>query len=398
MRLQSISRLSDFALTRTLNQRSARERVASTLVIALIAEFDSRRLFLPAGYPSMFAYCVHELRLSEDAAYKRIRVARAARRFPAVYPGLSGGRLTLSALVLLAPHLTESSSDALLDAAAHKTNAQVEALLAARFPRPDVPACIEPVTPLGAPVAPEPELAVRPVEPLSSSGPSTSEDASQLVVQQAESIAQLAVRPVPATEPRPRVTPLAPQRFAMQLTMSQATHDKLRYAQELLGHQVPTGDLAAALDKALDALIPLLEKNKFAATSRPQSEPRPSRTSSNARHVPAAVKREVWKRDRGQCTHAAENGRRCVSRTRLEFDHVHEFARGGEASVEGIRLRCRAHNQFTAECTFGAGFMERKRVQARRDAANSRVRESCAPASGSGDRSSDTPTLRMPCT
>jgi hypothetical protein len=36
-------------------------------------------LYAPAGYPSMFKYCVDELHLSEDAAYKRIQVARADR-------------------------------------------------------------------------------------------------------------------------------------------------------------------------------------------------------------------------------------------------------------------------------------------------------------------------------
>ena len=44
-------------------------------------------------------------------------------------------------------------------------------------------------------------------------------------------------------------------------------------------------------------------------------------------------------------------------------------ARGGEATVEGIRLRCRAHNQYEAECTFGVGFMEAKREAARLAAA-----------------------------
>src|SRR2546423_15690563 len=48
----------------------------------------------------------------------------------------------------------------------------------------------------------------------------------------------------------------------------------------------------------------------------------------------------------------------------LEFDHVDEVARGGKATVEGIRLRCRAHNQYTAECTFGKEFMRHKRHKA----------------------------------
>jgi hypothetical protein len=80
------------------------------------------------------------------------------------------------------------------------------------------------------------------------------------------------------------------------------------------------------------------------------------------------VKRAVWARDSGRCTFVSETGRRCPARKCLEFDHVEEVARGGEASVAGIRLRCRAHNQYQAECTFGAGFMERKREEARRAA------------------------------
>ena len=34
-----------------------------------------------------------------------------------------------------------------------------------------------------------------------------------------------------------------------------------------------------------------------------------------------------------------------------------EVARGGSAAVSNLRLRCRAHNQYGAERTFGAEFM-----------------------------------------
>ncbi|HEY6865810.1 MAG TPA: HNH endonuclease, partial [Candidatus Eisenbacteria bacterium] len=83
-------------------------------------------------------------------------------------------------------------------------------------------------------------------------------------------------------------------------------------------------------------------------------------------HIPAEVKREVWERDRGRCTFVSAAGRRCAARTRLEFDHVEPVARGGQATVSGIRLRCRAHNQYAAECAFGAGFMREKREAGRR--------------------------------
>jgi hypothetical protein len=173
------------------------------------------------------------------------------------------------------------------------------------------------------------------------------------------------------------VTPIAPQRFGLQLTMNQATHDKLRHVQALLGHQIPSGDVVQVLDYALDAAIERLEKRKFAATQRPR--PKGHRPASARRTVPAHVKRAVWARDSGRCTFVSEAGRRCPARKCLEFDHVEEVARGGEASVGGIRLRCRAHNQYQAECTFGAGFMEQKREESRRVAeARRRAAEAAA--------------------
>ena len=81
------------------------------------------------------------------------------------------------------------------------------------------------------------------------------------------------------------------------------------------------------------------------------------------------MKRAVWERDGGQCTFVSESGHRCESRTRLEFDHVEPVATGGHATVKGLRLRCRAHNQFEAERAFGRDFMNTKRERAQREAA-----------------------------
>jgi len=97
------------------------------------------------------------------------------------------------------------------------------------------------------------------------------------------------------------------------------------------------------------------------------------------------VRRAVWERDQGQCTYKSESGRRCEARRGLQFDHEKEFARGGEATMENIRLRCPGHNQYSAECTFGAGFMRQKREQA---AAARAARKQAARATGE-DRSAD---------
>jgi 5-methylcytosine-specific restriction endonuclease McrA len=254
----------------------------------------------------------------------------------------------------LAPYLTTETADALLAAAAHRTKSEIEQLLAQRFPRADVPTRVQA---LSAPIPQFEQLAPEPVASTEQPAPGRVGD-------------QLAPEPVGAP-PKPKVAPLAPQRFALQLTIGQGTHDKLRYAQALLGHQVPSGNVAEVLDRALDALILKLEKAKFNATKRPR--PRQRRAATRRRHIPADVKRTVWERDRGQCTFVSEAGKRCPARTLLEFDHIDPVARGGQATREGMRLRCRAHHQYEAERTFGAGFMSDKRQGAQRAAAARRA-------------------------
>src|SRR5258706_150440 len=119
----SLSHLSDPILLRSLAALVAQDRSITAVLLAHIAEVDARKLYLPAAYPSMFSYCVGELRLSEDAAFKRIQAARAARQFPVIFDALADGRLHLSAVGLLAPHLTRETANELLAAAAHKTKA-----------------------------------------------------------------------------------------------------------------------------------------------------------------------------------------------------------------------------------------------------------------------------------
>ena len=321
----------------------------------------------------MFEYCVRELHMSEDAAYKRIRAARTARQFPAIFGALAEGRLHLSAVVLLAPHLTPETAGELLAAAEHQTKAEIEQLLARRFPQPDLATMVRAIPPVPRTAQGAAGAVETPALPLAARLGASSEASHAATVAMAVSC-QLAPGPVgmtdtqqvmssPASEPRARVAPLAPERFALQVTIGQETHDELRYARELLGHALPAGDLAQVLDRALDALIDKLERRKFSAGAR--TRPGSRHGKSGTRHVPAAVRREVWQRDGGRCTFLSETGHRCDARARLELDHVQPVARGGETTAANLRLRCRTHNQHAAEVVFGAGFMARRRREAR---------------------------------
>ena len=90
------------------------------------------------------------------------------------------------------------------------------------------------------------------------------------------------------------VTPLAPERYKVQITISREGHDRLRRAQDLLRHVIPSGDPAAIVERALSLLVADVERKKLASvkSSRPAGT-----TVSGSRHVPAAVKRAVSARD-----------------------------------------------------------------------------------------------------
>src|SRR5262249_28528501 len=136
-----VSRLSNEALIHELEESVAQDGSHTARQVALIAEVERRRLYAPAGYPSMYTYCVGRLHLSEDGSYKRIRVARAARMFPGILAALAEGRVHLSGLTMLAHHLKHLAAetvDELLAAMTHKSKREIERLLAERFPKPDL--------------------------------------------------------------------------------------------------------------------------------------------------------------------------------------------------------------------------------------------------------------------
>src|SRR5262245_42238187 len=135
MSRRPLSHLSNPALRHALKLKAGCERTATADLVAHIAEFDARKLYLEDGYPSMFAYCVAELKLSPDAAGRRIQAARVAQRFPAVLDALDDGRLNLTAVGLLSPHLTEGNAEELLAGAMGRTKVEIEQFLASRFPR-----------------------------------------------------------------------------------------------------------------------------------------------------------------------------------------------------------------------------------------------------------------------
>jgi hypothetical protein len=349
MMITNASRLDNAELTAELSRLARCERQATAALIVHLAEFDARRLFEGASYSSLFKYCMAVLHLSEDAVYNRIKAARAARDYPVIIERLESGALSPTTVRLLAPRLTRENHQELLAAASGKGKRAVEELLARRFPQPDVPARVRKVP--SRPAAPALEVAPPGAAAPNTCPPVAGGEPLAAAPAAAAAVEAPLVLPVPASA-RPVIRPLASERYEIRFTASREMREKLRVAQDLLGHAIPSGDIAQVFDRALTLLIADLSRRRFAATGGPR---RTRGQSDESRNIPAEVKRLVDARDRRRCAFVAPNGRRCDERRFLEFHHVVPYAAGGQPTADNIQLRCRAHNGYETDLFYGPG-------------------------------------------
>ena len=368
MTTYSLRHLSDDSLSRGLDTLAADDRQANATLLAHIAEFDRRGLCAPTQYPSMFRYCVGHLRMSEDVAYKRVRVARVARSFPGVFDAIADGRLNLTGVTLLARHLTHANGRELLKAAVNRSRAEIQELLARRFPVTSAtasPAIGNPGAEAAPPSAPPAELL--------SGAPDENGQEPQQFAQAPGPVENAAVFEAPAPNALPelqlRIAPIAPGRYELVAVIGQEAHDQLMGSKDLLGHAIPSGALVEVLQRAIALQHEHLRKRRCAATDRPRTTgngatPRPAR---HPRQIPAAVCRAVWERDGERCAYVSADGHRCEVRSTLELHHIVPVARGGLSTVENLRVLCRTHNQHVADCEFG-----KEQVRARREIAQRR--------------------------
>lgn len=344
-------------------------------LVAHLAEVDERRLYARSPVPSLFAYCTEVLHFSEPEACLRITVARASRRHPMLLAMLEDGRIHLSGVAVLAPHLTAENRDALLSGAVHRSKRHIEELVAGMAPRADVPDRIRRLPEQKA----SRQAAVLPGRPGGSASPRLDEMGSAGQGAIPASVADAAPSPRldgvnwPAglgvgADSRThsadraacrggaasgRVEPLSAGRFKVQFTASAVLREKLERLQALMRAGHSEVGLAVAIEAAVDEKLARLEARRFGRTDKPRMTATQSDATARSRRIPAPIRRAVWKRDEGRCRFVDAEGRRCTARRGLEFHHVHPFGMGGQHRVEDLRLYCGAHNRHVAEIDYG---------------------------------------------
>lgn len=348
----AVGDLTDAELEDRLKRLAGIEHTALALLLAHLGEFDQRRLHADQGQPSLFSYCMRVLGYSEQAAYKRIQAARAARAHPEILQRLSDGSITLTAVVILSPHLRADNARELLETARGRRTREIEAIAAGLAHRPDSPDCLRA---LPAPQEPQgmQEAASRTPGPAMTDHLPASTD-----------------RTAGCAAPRPRelVEPLSAQRYLFRFTGGSAFRAKYERARELLGTTRSRDSMEAVVEAGLDALLDKVDPQRRIARRRArearrdevgQETGRAADTRDAARpasrRISTALRDEVWERDDGRCTFVGPDGARCPSTAWLEIDHVRPYALGGPSDdAANLRVMCRAHNQLLARRIFGS--------------------------------------------
>jgi hypothetical protein len=340
--------VSDDELLHRLSSLLGDSRRTEADLVAHIGEVDERRLYAREAFPSIFAYCMEALHLSEAEAVLRIGAARTAREHPVILEMLSDGRLHLSGISKLAPHLSREDGPELLARAAYRSKRQILELVAEIAPRPDAPAVMRKLperknVPMALQLQPTPNTPTMSVTPAVPIAPDTLPRPDEVT----SSVAS------PST-----IEPLAPARYKVQFTASAELRDKLESLKKLMH-----GDLAEVIERAVTETLQRMRKRRYGLTKARQSVPTLDVVTESTRYIPAALRRAVYVRDEGRCRYTDDGGRRCSERDGLEYHHRNPHGLGGECSLRNVCLMCHPHNQYLADLVYGRTKMAEHRKE-----------------------------------
>lgn len=330
----NLDHLPDETLFGRVEALARTERFSMVDLLVHLGELDLRAACQNKGYSSVFAYLTRHLGYSECDAMRRVRAARAARKYPSVLRMLAKGELHLVGVAMLQPLLTSDNHESLLRKAARRSTREIERLVADLSS-----ATSEPRDRIRAlPASPSEPCAPIPVTAMDGSIPTTEKsglapalDFDLLPQAQVEALATQAER-----------------RVVFTFVASEEVRGWFEQARDLLRHRFPSGGMEGIIGEALRRLV----EQERPGRSRRSAAQHPR--MADHRRIPKWVEDEVWRRDGGRCAFIGPEGIRCGETAWLELDHILAWALGGRSDEpENIRLLCRAHNQSESRRVFG---------------------------------------------
>ncbi len=304
------------AIITELKQAVAEERRITTRILKLLRQVQDGRYYLGLGYSSLFDFTVRELGYAQDAAARRIGAMRLIADVPQIEEKIETGALSLSVVTEATKFLRAEKKVGVTRTAEEKR-----------------------------------ELVLS-LEGLSK------REAERSLLQKASPAAFQELQKIERTRA------VTPDLTRLTITLTQEQQAKIEKLRSLLSHRNKGGTVAGLLDllceEALERHDPVrIETRRLKKQSQSAGPVRPVVIKKDvvgekkivvpsSRHIPAAVKRTVWLRDKGRCTF-----KDCGATRFLHFDHAQPFALGGGHNVENLHLLCSAHHGRATEEVFG---------------------------------------------
>ena len=330
-----VSELSDKELVSNTMVLLGKEKEILHKLLLLFGEIDKRKLYRDEGYSSLFVYLRDGLGYSKAAAYRRFEAARFLRKRPELYGDLQSEALTFSSLVELAK--CEGNED--VEEIIRESKGQSLQEVAKRVERavaPTVKARAREKVRV---------VKVKKAEPL----PILSQ------VEESEGRSS-AAEPI---EEFYEVSFQADEEFMALYQEAKAVAGGLNMKDVMKPVLKDFTKRNSPKEKIKRREARATRKDKGETTSE-VSAPR-DKQEARSRHIPEAIRDQVFVRDECRCTYVSPDGVRCTETTNLEVDHKKPFSLGGTHELPNLRLLCKAHNQLHAEKTLGKEFMEQFR-------------------------------------
>lgn len=356
------------SIDQELRALAAEERRGLVQFLKRLDVLDREHAFPALGCGSAFDYLVRKHHFPEGTAWRRVTAMRLLRRFAALEAELAEGRLNLTQLGILAPHLTEENLGELVRRAQHLTAEQTKELAVSLRPKE--------VSAAGLRMLPAPPAAASP-------GTSTVGKATTASGAQAPNgpssmmVLRNVVEPQPLRTPggtqpsRPlvpsRLEPVAAGRWRWAIDLDAKLKAELDELRGWLAHKLPGGSLDALFRQLVaDSREKHGKRLGYLEPRRPRPIVEKPPTPGKRARIPLPVRRAVLKRDGYRCTEIGADGERCSETEGLEIDHLDPANETGSSRVEDLTTKCRPHNLYRARLRYGLAYVQRRIEAARR--------------------------------
>jgi 5-methylcytosine-specific restriction endonuclease McrA len=261
-------------------------------LIDYLQRIEERRGYTRYGFPSLFQYAVGCLKLSESKSYELISIARKSREVPQLKKAISQGPINSSQAKRIVSVITPENQAQWIEMSATLSQRELEKRIVEVNPKEAVKEKMSFVNPIRI------ELKC-----------GISEDLMKQIERIKDLVSQKSAKPA-------------------------SLEDTLQAMSLLYLDKKDPVEIAGRVLRAKNQL------SSRRATPKPGNAP-----------MPAQVRHEVTRRDNGQCTYVARNGKRCEQRKWVDLHHKKPVSDGGEHDAGNIVTLCRGHHRLHHQLT-----------------------------------------------